>query len=213
MRHPGTGHADELVGAFVAGLDAGLLYNTFPYMGETLLPPISELYSHKYSRSADQSDLFIRNSLENPSTVQMDHRILAMSTFSAILGLFLYARRPAMAAHVPAQSLKWIKATLGMAVVQVTLGISTLVYLVPIELAAAHQAGSLVLLSLCIAAGASLRRPSSVAMQYLRRAGKVPSLPNTPAPVAPLSASASARQSPPSAKAAPSPLLATAVTA
>lgn len=79
-----------------------------------------------------------------------------------------------MATHVPAQALKWIKATLGMAVVQVSLGISTLVYLVPIELAAAHQAGSLVLLSLCIAAGANLRRPSSVAMQYIRRVGMVP---------------------------------------
>ena len=63
----------SFAGAFVAGLDAGLLYNTFPYMGDRIIPPASELYSAKYSRSEDQSDLYIRNSLENPTTVQFDH--------------------------------------------------------------------------------------------------------------------------------------------
>lgn len=157
-----------VVGAFVAGLDAGLMYNTFPHMGDDWIPPISELYSHKYAKKEDQSDLFLRNSLENPTTVQFDHRVLATSTFFAIAGLFILARRPHVRANIPASSYKWIRAMAGMAVLQVTLGISTLVYMVPVELAAAHQAGSLVLLSLAIAAGASLRRPSAAAMRLLR---------------------------------------------
>lgn len=163
---------DELnscsTGAFVAGLDAGLLYNTFPYMGDRIVPPASELYSPKYSRSADQSDLYIRNSLENPTTVQFDHRALATTTFTAIVALFLYVRRPSIAMHIPANALRAIKATMHMAFLQVALGISTLVYLVPIPLAAAHQAGSLVLLSLCVTAGAALRRPSQNAQKYIR---------------------------------------------
>jgi cytochrome c oxidase assembly protein subunit 15 len=55
-----------------------------------------------------------------------------------------------------------------MAVLQAALGITTLLYLVPTHLAATHQAGSLVLLSLVLAAGASLRRPGKVAQEALR---------------------------------------------
>ena len=56
-----------------------------------------------------------------------------------------------------------------MAFLQVALGISTLVYLVPIHLAATHQAGSLVLLTLALASGASLRRPGKVARELLKK--------------------------------------------
>lgn len=137
-------------------------------MGDRIVPPASELYSPKYSRSPDQSDLYIRNSLENPTTVQFDHRALATTTFTAIVALFLYVRRPGIAMHIPANALRAIKGTMHMAIIQVALGISTLVYLVPIPLAAAHQAGSLVLLSLCVAAGAALRRPSKNAHRYIK---------------------------------------------
>ena len=159
--------ADSSEGAFVAGLDAGLLYNTFPHMGDDLIPPIVELYSPRYSRSADQSDLYVRNMLENPTTVQFDHRVLATTTFTAILSLFLYARRPNIAMHIPKHTLQWLKRTTQMAFLQVALGISTLVYLVPVPLAAAHQAGSLVLLTLAVAAGASLRKPGKAAQMWL----------------------------------------------
>jgi len=171
-------------GAFVAGLDAGLLYNTFPHMGDDLVPSVSELYSPKYSRKPDQSDLFIRNSLENPTTVQFDHRVLAITTFTAILALAAYVRRPSVAAHVPKTTLRWIKSTMHMAFLQVALGISTLVYLVPVPLAAAHQAGSLVLLSLCVGAGASLRMPGKAAQRWLAIAGRKPSPPSAAAAAA-----------------------------
>jgi cytochrome c oxidase assembly protein subunit 15 len=45
-------------GALVAGLDAGLIYNEFPYMGNGLAPPKSELLDEKYSRQSDRSDLW-----------------------------------------------------------------------------------------------------------------------------------------------------------
>ncbi|KAH0562747.1 hypothetical protein GP486_002596 [Trichoglossum hirsutum] len=79
-------------GGLVAGLDAGLIYNEFPYMGTGLTPPRSELFSSFYSRRADGADIWWRNMLENPSTVQLDHRILATTTFTAIMALLAYTR-------------------------------------------------------------------------------------------------------------------------
>lgn len=54
----------------------------------------------------------------------------------------------------------------GMANIQVLLGISTLLYLVPVPLAAAHQAGSVALLTTMVALLASLRRPGRVAQLW-----------------------------------------------
>ena len=53
------------VGAFVAGLDAGLVYNSFPKMAGRWIPEDWLNVSPKY-----------KNFFENPSTVQFDHRIL-----------------------------------------------------------------------------------------------------------------------------------------
>ena len=63
-------------GAFVAGLDAGLMYNEFPLMGGRLAPPSDELFSPAYARNPDKLDLWWRNIFENPTTTQFDHRIL-----------------------------------------------------------------------------------------------------------------------------------------
>lgn len=65
-----------LSGAFVAGLDAGLLYNEFPLMGGRLAPPANELFDPAYAKSADGQDLWWRSIFENPTTVQFDHRCL-----------------------------------------------------------------------------------------------------------------------------------------
>lgn len=158
-----------LSGAFVAGLDAGLIYNEFPTMGEgRIAPPRSELLQDKYSRREDKRDLWWRNMLENPVTVQLDHRALAMTTFACIIGAFMYARRPAMAASVPPAAIRLAKGTMHMSVLQVALGISTLIYLVPPHLAATHQTGSLVLLSLAVLAASALRRPSDAARAVMR---------------------------------------------
>jgi cytochrome c oxidase assembly protein subunit 15 len=62
-------------GAFVAGLDAGLVYNEFPTMGGKLMPDTEELMDWRFAKAADRSDLWWRNLLENPVTVQWDHRV------------------------------------------------------------------------------------------------------------------------------------------
>jgi len=140
--------ATAMSGGLVAGLDAGLIYNEFPYMGNGLTPPKSELLDKFYSRKPDGSDLWWRNMLENPSTVQLDHRILATTTFTAIMALWAYSRfSPAVAAKLPKAGKKGMLGVVHLVTLQVILGISTLIYLVPIPLAAAHQAGSLALLS------------------------------------------------------------------
>lgn len=135
-------------GGLVAGLDAGLIYNQFPRMGEGFAPPKSELFSKFYSRKEDGSDIWWRNMLENPSTVQLDHRILATTTFTAILGLWAYSRfNKKVRAALPNAGRKGMLGVVHLVFLQVVLGISTLIYLVPVPLAAAHQAGSLALLT------------------------------------------------------------------
>ncbi|OAQ93644.1 electron transfer protein 1, mitochondrial precursor [Purpureocillium lilacinum] len=134
-------------GGLVAGLDAGLIYNEFPKMGLGLTPPRSELWDKFYSRREDNSDLWWRNMLENPSTVQLDHRILAVSTFCTILALFAYSRTGRVAAVLPRNAKKGTMGLVHLVTLQAALGISTLIYMVPISLAAVHQAGALMVLT------------------------------------------------------------------
>ncbi|GBC16216.1 cytochrome oxidase assembly [Rhizophagus irregularis DAOM 181602=DAOM 197198] len=131
----------SMSGALVAGLDAGLIYNEFPYMGQGIVPPKSELFSKTYAKAGDIS--LWRNFFDNPTTVQFDHRVLAVTTLSIIIALWLYSRK----IPLPSKTKLAANYLLGIAVLQVTLGISTLIYMVPIPLASAHQAGSLTLLS------------------------------------------------------------------
>ncbi|EAQ84905.1 cytochrome c oxidase assembly protein, putative [Chaetomium globosum CBS 148.51] len=137
-----------LSGALVAGLDAGLIYNEFPMMGNGLTPPKSELFDKFYSRKEDESDLWWRNMLENPSLVQLDHRILATTTFTAVVALVAYSRTGRVKAAMPKDVRKGVMGLLHLALLQVSLGITTLMYMVPISLAAAHQAGALGLLTM-----------------------------------------------------------------
>lgn len=119
-------------GAFVAGLDAGLIYNEFPKMGGLWIP--SDLLTYKPTWS---------NFFENPTTVQFDHRMLAMTTYASVCALWLYSRRLAL----PPKAKFASSVVFGVASGQVALGITTLLWLVPISLASAHQAGSLTLLT------------------------------------------------------------------
>lgn len=62
------------VGAFVAGLDAGLVYNSFPKMADRWIPSDILAFSP-----------VIRNFTENPTTVQFDHRVLGTSNYLTFL--------------------------------------------------------------------------------------------------------------------------------
>ncbi|KZV30406.1 hypothetical protein F511_20682 [Dorcoceras hygrometricum] len=132
-------------GAFVAGNDAGRAFNTFPKMGDTWIP--EDILSLKP---------LIRNFFENTSTVQLDHRILATATLFSVGGLWWSTRK--LNLHSAVRNL--IATTMGMAALQVTLGISTLLLYVPVSLGSAHQAGALTLLTLMILLNHTVRRPS-----------------------------------------------------
>ncbi len=119
-----------LWGAFVAGLDAGLAYNTFPLMDGRLLPP----------EAWNLVPLWL-NPLDNTALVQFIHRWLAIGTAIAVLTLWLRART----ASSPLRLATAMAAI--VAVLQVLLGIATLLAEVPVALGAAHQAGALVLLT------------------------------------------------------------------
>ncbi|KAN0120262.1 cytochrome c oxidase assembly protein-like protein cox15 [Hyaloscypha variabilis] len=158
-----------LSGGLVAGLDAGLIYNSFPRMGTGLHPPKSELFSDFYSRKEDNSDLVWRNMLENPSTVQLNHRVLATTTFTAVLGLWAYSRfNRKLRGALPNAARKGMLGVVHLVLLQVTLGISTLIYLVPVPLAAAHQAGALALLTGTVVLGSRVWVPRRL-MGLLRR--------------------------------------------
>lgn len=146
-------------GGFVAGLDAGLIYNSFPYMGETIVPPSSELFDPKYSKTKPDSSwaLFWRNMLENPTTVQFNHRVLATTTFFTILAFHLYSHR--LRPFIPRNAMRANNIVMGFVSLQVALGISTLIYVVPTPLGAAHQAGALALLTSVIIMCARLGQP------------------------------------------------------
>jgi heme a synthase len=132
-----------LAGGFVAGTHAGLAYNTFPLMDGRLVP----------AGYAQLQPLYL-NWFENVAAVQFDHRALAVLTATAVCLLWMAGLR----ATVPKASRLAQHALLGTAVLQMTLGIATLTLVVPVALAAAHQAGALLLLSAAIVLRHTLRR-------------------------------------------------------
>ena len=158
-------------GGLVAGLDAGLIYNEFPKMGLGWAPPKSELFSDFYSHTPNKSDIWWRNPLENPSLVQLDHRILATTTFTSVMGLWAYTKFSLnLKGILPIPCRKGVHGVVGFVFLQVALGISTLIYLVPLPLASAHQAGSLALLSWVLVLGSRTwvpRRASRLVAQKL----------------------------------------------
>ncbi|KAK4683837.1 heme a synthase, partial [Tremellales sp. Uapishka_1] len=156
-------------GAFVAGLDAGLVYNEWPTMGGRLVPPTDELLDERYAKRSDKQDNWWRNMLENPVTAQFDHRLFATTTFFVVLSLHLLARRQPLKSKLPRSTVRLSAYTALAAFGQVGLGISTLLYMVPVHLAATHQAGSVVLLTCIMGMLASLRSSSQVMTMLKRR--------------------------------------------
>ncbi|KAL1751735.1 cytochrome oxidase assembly protein-domain-containing protein [Schizophyllum commune] len=162
-----------LSGALVAGLDAGLLYNEWPYMGNGFMPPKEELLDTRYSKTADRSDLWWRSILENPVTVQFDHRTMAYISYSMVTALAAQALyRPGWKAALPRAATISILAGWVAVNVQVLLGITTLLYMVPTSTASQHQLNSMVLMSAMFHTLLSLRRPSAAARAWRAAAAK-----------------------------------------
>jgi len=133
-------------GGFVAGLDAGFIYNTFPLMDGRLVP-------------TDYGDLrpWIANLFENVAAVQFNHRILAILTAGAAIGLWLHSRRLDLAPRARTACVLILAVTAG----QFALGVAALVLVVPVWLGALHQAGAFVLLGLSLFALRLLRPPAT----------------------------------------------------
>ncbi len=165
-----------LSGGFVAGLDAGLAFNTFPLMNGRWIPGDYLLLQPAWL-----------NPFENLAAVQWDHRFLALLTLLNVLFIWLIAfkgkERPVgepvdvesltgtwkkntilfikligvlflwmlpFVEHIRPRTLRAINLLLGMVVVQIGLGVATLLYFVPVSLASIHQAGAMVLFTLAL---------------------------------------------------------------
>ncbi|KAF8818655.1 COX15/CtaA family protein [Rickettsia endosymbiont of Cardiosporidium cionae] len=119
-----------IIGAFVAGLDAGLVYNTYPCMGGDVIA--SELFHLKLDM----------NILNNPVLVQCLHRLFAI--FILLYNVFLAI------VLIRTGYTKLIKLSIVLlfaVAIQFVLGVLTLIYYVPIILALLHQIGAVILIS------------------------------------------------------------------
>ncbi len=132
-----------LTGGFVAGIRAGFAYNTFPLMNGHVVPPEIMLL-----------DPWWKNFFYNMATVQFDHRLLAWVLAFAAPLLWWKVRA---AAGAPARARTGAHLLLAMLAVQIALGIATLVHVVPVPLAAAHQAGALLVFALALHVAHALR--------------------------------------------------------
>jgi heme a synthase len=117
-------------GAFVAGLKAGLYFNTFPLMGGGLVPPGLLAFEPA-----------LQNFVQNPIAVQWVHRLLGTVLALAVLGLGLRAFRGGVDGH----SRRLAGVLVILMLVQYLLGVLTLLYFVPVTLGVTHQAMAMVI--------------------------------------------------------------------
>ncbi len=136
-----------VAGGFTAGLHAGLIYNTFPLMGGRLVPP-------------DYATLhpLLRNLTENLAAVQFDHRLLATLTALTMLAAVVIGLRAGLRGAARASLLCVAAAVCA----QYALGVTTLLLVVPVPVAVAHQTVAVLLLSASLAALHLTRTPSAV---------------------------------------------------
>ena len=119
-----------LSGGFVAGIRAGFAYNTFPLMNNRFVPPEILMLEPWWT-----------NLFNNMATVQFNHRMIAWMLIFLVPALWFAVRHAAVCARTRFAA----NALLAMLSIQVALGIATLLLVVPVPLAAAHQGGAVLL--------------------------------------------------------------------
>jgi cytochrome c oxidase assembly protein subunit 15 len=125
--------AQIYLGALVAGLHAGLIYNTWPLINGSFIPATADLFFHQP---------LWRNLFENHLTVQFEHRMTAYAL--VVLALFHAVDARRLGPGMLATSAGFVAIAL---LAQAGLGIMTLLFSVPIQLALAHQAMALIVLT------------------------------------------------------------------
>ena len=124
-----------LAGALVAGLDAGMGYNTWPLINGAFVP----------AGLAEASPWYL-NLFENPLAVQFNHRMLGYAVVAAALGQFLWLALKSAPPPLLGSAL-----TLALlAILQAGLGVWTLLLAVPIPLGLAHQAGAIAIFAVAL---------------------------------------------------------------
>jgi cytochrome c oxidase assembly protein subunit 15 len=154
--------AQIYLGALVAGLRAGLSYNTWPLIDGSLVPAASRLFLIEPAW---------RNVFENTLTVQFDHRMLAYLLLLCAVLHVADAVRTVKGGSVLAGAL-----ALALAIIlQATLGIVALVYQVPLALALAHQVMAIAVLTIAVVHLERLGRPRTAT-----RTSEPTALPSSP---------------------------------
>lgn len=129
-------------GAFVAGLNAGQAWNTFPLMGGQVVPPGYAALHPWYL-----------NLFENVAAVQFHHRLLAMA--AALFAVILWwSSRTSPLAPLARRYFSLLPI---VALAQVGLGVATLLLRVPVVLGVAHQLGAVAVLTAALLARATLQ--------------------------------------------------------
>ncbi len=123
-----------IIGAFVSGMDAGQIYNSWPLMGNNYFPNDNEI-----------SNLFKLNAFNDPSLVQFIHRNLAYLIF--IFYLIIFSKVYLNNLNILKNSINVIGVFL---ILQIVLGILTILYGAQIYIASMHQITSIFLVSSCI---------------------------------------------------------------
>jgi len=135
------------IGGFVAGLHGGLIYNNFPMMGEHFIA--DDLFF--------QSPWWI-NFFENPGAAQFLHRLTALIVTIVLIAFVVRLCRSGLADRLQFRAYYLIFALLA----QVSLGIATLMLVVPVPLAVLHQTGAIILLTLALYALHGLKRVEAI---------------------------------------------------
>ena len=119
------------IGAFVSGMDAGKIYNSWPLMGSGFFPDDNSI-----------KNLFYLSALNDPSMVQFMHRSLAYLIFLFYLFIFVIIYKNRLSGLF-----KTIILTGFLLILQIVLGILTLLYSTQIIIASMHQISSILLVS------------------------------------------------------------------
>jgi len=132
-----------IAGSFVAGIDAGLTYNTFPRMGDGFIPEDYWALEPPW-----------RNFFENIASVQFNHRLLGIASLLGAGALWLASFRTTLSRR----ACLVFTCLFGITILQVALGIATLLLIVPLPLGIAHQAGAILIFTFALWADYEIRQ-------------------------------------------------------